>query len=186
MGRPKLLLPLGSQTVIGRMLAVLRRPEIAATIVVVRPDDELLRAAVVAGGAIPVQPEVAPAEMRHSVEFALRYLQSQFQPGPDDGWILAPADHPLLDAAALDQLIAAWRNAPGRIFIPVHCGKRGHPAILPFRLAVEVFNLPADVGLNRLMKSYACEIEQINVNSPGVVSDLDTPDDYERLLEFGQ
>src|SRR5260370_12639805 len=52
MGRPKLLLPLGSDTVIGRMLALLRRPEIAATIVVVRPDDELLRAAVLAGGAV--------------------------------------------------------------------------------------------------------------------------------------
>jgi molybdenum cofactor cytidylyltransferase len=186
MGRPKLLLPLGASTVIGRMLALLRRPEIAATIVVVRPDDEPLRAAALSGGAIPVQPEVAPAEMRHSVEHALRYLQGRYQPGLDDGWLLAPADHPLLDAAVLDQLIAAWRDAPGRIFLPVYCGKRGHPTIFPFRLADKVFDLPPEAGLNRLMKSYAGEIEQINVNSPGVVSDLDTPDDYERLLKSGQ
>jgi molybdenum cofactor cytidylyltransferase len=186
MGRPKLLLPLGSSTVIGRMLALLQRPEIAATIVVVRPDDEPLRAAVVTGGATPLQPEVAPMEMRHSVEYALRYLQGRYQPGLDDGWLLAPADHPMLDAAVLDQLIAAWRGSPGRIFIPVYRGKRGHPTIFPFRLAAEVFHLPADAGLNRLIKSYAGEIEQINVNSPGVVSDLDTPDDYERLLKSGQ
>jgi molybdenum cofactor cytidylyltransferase len=168
------------------MLALLRRPEIAATIVVVRPDDEPLRAAVVTGGAIPLQPEVAPAEMRHSIEYALRYLQNQFQPGPDDGWLRAPADHPLLDAAVLDRLIAAWRDGPGRIFIPVYCGRRGHPTILPFRLAAEVFDLPPDSGLNWLLKTHAGQIEQINVNSPGVVSDLDTPDDYERLLKSGQ
>jgi molybdenum cofactor cytidylyltransferase len=186
MGRPKLLLPLGYDTVIGRMLALLRRPEIAATIVVVRPDDEPMRAAALAGGAIPLQPEVAPAEMRHSVEYALRSLETQFQPGLDDGWLLAPADHPLLDAAVLDRLIAAWRDSPGQILIPVYRGKRGHPTIFPFRLAAEVFNLPPDAGLNRLLKTHAGEIEHINVNSSGVVSDLDTPDDYERLLKFGQ
>jgi molybdenum cofactor cytidylyltransferase len=86
----------------------------------------------------------------------------------------------------LDQLIAAWRDSPDRILIPVHCGKRGHPTIFPFRLAAGVFELPPDAGLNRLLKTHAGEIEQIDVNAPGVVSDLDTPDDYARLLEFGQ
>jgi len=186
MGRPKLLLPLGSSTVIGRMLTLLKRPEIAATIVVVRSDDEPLRAAVDAGGAIPLQPEVAPAEMRHSVEHALRYLQCQFQPGADDGWLLAPADHPLVEAAVMDRLIASWRDSRDRILIPVHCGKRGHPTVFPFRLAAEVFDLPPDAGLNRLLTTHTGEIEQIDVDSPGVVSDLDTPDDYERLLESGQ
>jgi molybdenum cofactor cytidylyltransferase len=186
MGRPKLLLLLGSDTVIGRMLALVRRPEIGATIVVVRPDDEPLRAAVADGGAIALQPDVAPEEMRHSVEYALRYIQSQFQPGPDDGWLLAPADHPLLDAAVLNQLIAAWRESRAGIVIPTYRGKRGHPTIFPFRLATEVFDLPADAGLNRLVKAHADEIDQIDVNSPGVVSDLDTPDDYERLLKSGQ
>ena len=74
MGRPKLLLPLGAGTVIARMLAVLRVPTITATIVVVRPNDEPLRAAVAEAGAIPLQPDVPPDEMRQSVEHALRYV----------------------------------------------------------------------------------------------------------------
>jgi molybdenum cofactor cytidylyltransferase len=183
MGRPKLLLPLGSGTVIGRMLALLQRPDIHATIVVVRPDDEPLHAAVVARGAIPLQPAVAPAEMRHSVEYALQYLQRELQARPDDGWLLAPADHPWLEAAVLNQLIAAWHDSHDRILIPVYGKKRGHPAVLPFRLAAEVFDLPADAGLNQLLKSHAGEIRQIEVNSPGVISDLDTPEDYQRLLK---
>jgi molybdenum cofactor cytidylyltransferase len=168
------------------MLTLLRRPEIAATIVVVRPDDEPLRAAVADGGAIPLQPEVAPAEMRHSVEHALRHLQSRLHAAPQDGWLLAPADHPLLDSAGLDRLIGAWRDSGERILVPVHAGKRGHPTIFPFRLADEVFDLPADAGLNRLLKSHAGEIEQIEMDGSGILSDLDTPDDYERLLKSGQ
>jgi molybdenum cofactor cytidylyltransferase len=181
MGRPKLLLPLGDGTVISRMLALLARPDIEATVVVVRADDEPLRAAVTACGAIALQPEIAPAEMRHSVELALSCIELRFHPTFDAGWLLAPADHPLLDSAVIDCIVAAWRAAPDRILVPVFRGKRGHPTVFPFRLAGEVFGLPPDAGLNSLLKRHAAEIEELIINSPAVIADLDTPEDYARL-----
>ena len=183
MGRPKLLLPLGEGTVISRMLSVFRRPEIAATIVVIRADDEALRVAVAECGAIPLQPDVPPPEMRQSVEEALQYLERQFHPRPDEGWLLAPADHPLLDLAVIDRLILAWRKSPGNILVPACRGQRGHPTLFPFRLVPDVFPLPPDQGLNGLLRLRADEIEQIDVDSPAVISDLDTPEDYARLRE---
>jgi molybdenum cofactor cytidylyltransferase len=182
MGQPKLLLSVGGTSVIARMLSALKRPEIAATVVVVRPDDEPLRAAVAECGAVALQPAVPPTEMRQSVEHALRYLERQFQPGPDEGWLLAPADHPLLDELVIDRLISAWRASPEKIVVPVHRGKRGHPTLFPFRLAPDVFVLPADQGLNRLLQLHAADVEQIEVDSPGMLADLDTPEDYARLL----
>lgn len=181
MGRPKLLLPLGSSTVIARMLAVLNGPAITATIVVVRPDDEPLRAAVANAGAIPLQPHVAPQEMRQSVEYALRYIFDNFQPRPDEGWLLVPADHPLLEPAAIEQLVKAWHASSDKILVPVHRGRRGHPTLFPFRLAADVFQLPADQGLNRLVHKHASEVRQIEIDCPSVLADLDTPEDYERL-----
>ena len=187
MGRPKLLLPLGASTVIARMLAVLARPEIEATFVVLRPDDEPLRAAVAACGAIPLQPAVSPPEMRDSVEYALRHIENQFKPGLADGWILAPADHPLLDPAVIDRLLAAWQTSSGKILVPVHEGRRGHPTIFPFGLVPDVYALPPDQGLNSLLARHAALIEPIAVDSPGVIADLDTPEDYSRLLsEFNE
>lgn len=183
MGRPKLLLPLGEGTVISRMLAALARSDIEATVVVVRPDDEPLRAAVTACGAVALQPEIAPEEMRQSVEHALSCIEGRFHPGPDAGWLLAPADHPLLDSPVIDQIIAAWRAAPDRILVPVFRGKRGHPTIFPFRLAGEVYALPPDAGLNSLLKRHAAEIEELDVDSSTVVADLDTPEDYARLCQ---
>src|SRR5205814_1010667 len=140
---------------------VLRRSEIVATIVIIRPDDEPLRAAVEAAGATPLQPDVPPAEMRQSVEHGLRYVERQFRAGPSDGWVLAPADHPLLEPAVMDRIIAAWRGPPGKILVPTYRGKRGHPTIFPFRLASEVFSLPLDQGLNSLLKQHASEIDEI-------------------------
>jgi molybdenum cofactor cytidylyltransferase len=183
MGRPKLLLPLGTGTIISRMLTVLRRPEISETLVVIRPDDEPLRAAVSACGATVLQPAFPPPEMRQSVEFALREIERRYAPQENDAWLLVPADHPLLDAAVLDELLVAWRASPGKIVVPVHQGRRGHPTVFPYSLAAEVFELPADQGLNRLLQIHAADIVQIEVASPGVVIDLDTPEDYARLQD---
>lgn len=181
MGQPKLLLPLAEGTVISRLLAVLRRPEIVETLVVIRPGDEPLRSAVVQAGATPLVPKEPPPEMRTSVEHALHYLLERCSPSPEDGWLLSPADHPLLDAAVLDQLVACWRNSPDKIVIPTHRGRRGHPVIFPFRLADEVFALPADEGLNALVRRHTEQVTELAVNSPAILLDLDTPEDYERL-----
>jgi molybdenum cofactor cytidylyltransferase len=181
MGRPKLLLPLGSNTVIGRMLAALSEPVIAATIVVVRRDDEPLRAAIADSGAIPLQPAVAPEEMRQSVEHALRYIEEEFHPRPEEGWLLAPADHPLLEPAVIERLASEWRAAQGNIVVPAYRGRRGHPTLFPFSLAAEVFRLPADQGLNRLVQMHAALVREVELDSPSVLADLDTPEDYERL-----
>jgi molybdenum cofactor cytidylyltransferase len=187
MGRPKLLLPLGSSTVIARMLAILARPEISATVVVVRPDDEPLRAAVAECGAIPLQPEEPPPEMRQSVAHALRFIGQQFRPHPNDAWFLAPADHPLLDVGVIDRMISAWRTSAGKILVPTYRGKRGHPTLFPFRLTPEIFRLPPDQGLNRLLRLHSTEIVQLEIDSPSVVTDLDTPEDYARLrTELGK
>jgi len=181
MGRPKLLLPLGTGTVISRMLALLKRPEIAATVVVVRLDDEPLRRAVVDCGATVLQPDRSPPEMRDSVEFALRQIESDFHPAPADGWILIPADHPLLDSAVLDRLIASWQAEGDRILVPTHSGRRGHPTIFPFRVVHDVYNLLPDQGLNSLLRNNAVGIREVEVDSPAILTDLDTPEDYARL-----
>jgi molybdenum cofactor cytidylyltransferase len=187
MGRPKLLLPAGSSTVIARMLTILARPEISATVVVVRPDDEPLRAAVAACGAIPLQPDDAPPEMRQSVEHALRFLVEQYQPKSDDAWFLVPADHPLLDTEVIDRMISAWRASTRKILVPTYHGKRGHPTLFRFDLTSEILRLPADQGLNMLLKRQAAEIEQLEIDLPAVVADLDTPEDYARLrVELGE
>ena len=183
MGRPKLLLPLGQGTVISRMLSILARPEIAATMVVVRKDDVAVQRAAAASGATVLQPDIPPPEMRQSVEHALRHIEQHLSPQPDDGWLLVPADHPLLEPRVIEQLIAAWHANPGKILIPVHAGRRGHPTLFPFSLVQEVFALPSDQGLNRLVAAHAALIHEIEVDSPSVIADLDTPEDYERLRQ---
>ena len=181
MGQPKLLLPLGGATVIARLLAALDHPAIAVRIVVVRPDDEPLRAEVQRSGGIALQPAEPPPDMRTSIEHALASIQDRFTPRPDDGWLLVPADHPVLDRGLVERVIAAWQAHRPEILVPTCGGRRGHPTVFRWNLAAAVPRLPADCGLNQLVRDGGQEVLEVELGDPALLTDLDTPADYGSL-----
>ena len=184
MGQPKLLLRIGEATIIERMLSAFQVPAIAATVVVVRQDDEPLRIAVRSAGGTVIQPPHPPPDMRTSVEFALAHIREHLHPNPDDVWCLVPADHPLLDSAVVPALISGWNSRQPRILVPTHAGRRGHPTLFRWELADEVPHLPPNVGLNHLVKLHSADVSELPVDSPGILLDLDTQEDYAALLNL--
>lgn len=182
MGRPKLLLPLGETTVIDQVVRTLRRTDVQQVIVVVRPDDEPLKQAALRAGAKVVQPATPPADMRESVQLALDYLTAEKEPDAYDGWLLIPADHPLLKADVVERMLERWREQDDRILVPTSRGRRGHPTLFRWALAEEVPAIPSDQGLNRLVRNHADEVRELPVETDSILLDLDTPRDYKRLL----
>ena len=183
MGRPKLLLPLGEQTVIRRLLDVLDRADVDERLVVLRRDDESLRTEVEAAGAKVVAPKLPPPDMRASVEHALAEIRDSHQPNPNDGWLLIPADHPLLSSNVLEQLIVAWNQSEADVLVPTFEGRRGHPTFFRWRLADEITAIPPDRGLSELLNRHSTQVQEVAVEDRSVVVDLDTPEDYEALCQ---
>jgi len=181
MGRPKLLLPLGDSTVIARLVRALIDGGVDEVLVVVRPSDERLRHAAEEAGAYVVRPDVDPADMRQSVQFALDDLSRRESPDDRDGWMLIPADHPLLEPEIVRDLLTAWRRSDAPILIPTHAGRRGHPTLFRWSLASEVPGIAPHQGLNRLVKTHADDVIEYPVDSDHILMDMDTLEDYERL-----
>ena len=181
MGRPKLLLPLGNSTVIARLVLALRDGGVEDVIVVVRPDDTALAEAAEAAGACVVRPGADPADMRQSVQYALDFLAQERQPTHNDGWMLIPADHPLVDANTVSMLLHQWRASSAPILVPTHDGRRGHPTLFRWGLAEEVPHISPHQGLNRLVHVHESEVEEFPVATDHILLDLDTLEDYERL-----
>lgn len=181
MGQPKLLLPLGGTTVIERVLAVLDHPAIAARCVVVRAGDAPLTEAVRRAGGLVLHPPVDPPDMRASVRFALETIQRDFSPREDEGWLLVPADHPVLDRILIETLIAAWERDRPLILVPRVGNRHGHPTLFRWSLAQDVARIPADRGLNWLLSQHANDVSELPIEGDAALTDLDTPDDYERL-----
>jgi len=186
MGTPKLLLDVGGQTVLARLLAGLENAGVCSRWVVVHPDDAEIRAEVERHGGSALVPDAPPPDMRASTSYGLAVLKRRFQDRgevqpPDAPWLLVPADHPVLLAEIVTALLEAARVNPGRILIPTYRGRPGHPTVFAWRHALEVDQIPPDKGFNWIVQRHAAEVIHVPVENEGVVLDLDTPEDYERV-----
>ena len=120
--------------------------------------------------------------MRASVACALAELARCYQPGVEDGWLLAPADMPQLTAAAIRGLLAALDAGRHEILVPVWQGRRGHPVYFPWLLADAVARLPAGEGIDALVRRGPAR--QVPAADATVLADLDTPEAYEAFLRW--
>lgn len=92
------------------------------------------------------------------------------------------ADMPDIDPATIAALVAAWEPlGPGAIVAPVFDGRRGHPVVFGSRHIAALRGLEGDRGARTLLKERAGDLALITVEDPGVLIDLDTPDDLKAL-----
>jgi molybdenum cofactor cytidylyltransferase len=85
-------------------------------------------------------------------------------------------DMPLVPAALLDQLIAAWDPDEGRTLVrPVHDGAAGNPVLWDRRYFNDIAALSGDQGARALLRDHADQITEIETASDAVLRDFDTP-----------
>ncbi len=183
MGRPKLLLPARTSTIIERVLAAWTASRVTRTIVVVRRDDAELAARCRMFDVDVVMPPSPPADMKASIVCALDYIASRHSPVGPDAWLVAPADMPHLSTLAIDRVLNAFDPARPTPIIPVFRGQRGHPVLLPWHMARLVKTSAPGEGLNALMAR--APSREIECQSAGILVDLDTPAEYQAFTGTG-
>jgi molybdenum cofactor cytidylyltransferase len=183
MGRPKLGLPLGGRTVLEWVISAFRGAGVEHILVVLGPHvADLAALAQEAGAQVHLLPDET-ADMRATVEAGLGWLEENLHPRAGDAWLLAPGDHPTLGLAVIGQLIAAWTTRPSSsLIIPTYQGKRGHPALVDWKHVAGIRGLAPGLGLNTYFREQSWETLELPVACPGIVTDLDTPEEYQRLL----
>jgi len=178
MGSPKLLLPWRGRPLIESVLANWRASQASAIALIVHPaDDELARLGRAAGVEVVI-PDVPPPDMKASILAGLEFIETHYAPVDEDVWLVAPADMPLLSTEAINAVLG-FAEPGGRIVIPQYQGRRGHPVRFPWKLSSEVRTLRENEGLNALVARQ--KVLAIDVTFPGILADVDTPEDYRRL-----
>jgi molybdenum cofactor cytidylyltransferase len=181
MGRPKLALPLGGDSVLGRVVTALRSGGAERVLVVLAPHVADLAETARKTGADVRPLDAATPDMRATVEAGLDWVERYIVP-PPEAWFLAPADQPTLSAVVVRGLIEARRREPAySVFVPTFGGRRGHPTLIDWKHVAGMRAHPIGEGLNAYLRRCAAETLAVPVEDAGVLADLDTPEDYERL-----
>jgi molybdenum cofactor cytidylyltransferase len=173
MGNCKQLLPLGDSTVIARCINALVTGGVGEIIVVVSGEGHMVAEAVRCCPARVVVNSESEGDMSSSVRAGRDALTTEAS-----GVVVSLCDYPLVSAGTMTSLIAEHEASPGSIIIPCHQERRGHPLLFPRAILSE---LTDDLILRDLVRRNPDRIHCLDVDDPGVLIDMDTPEDYHRI-----
>ncbi|MEP6768421.1 MAG: nucleotidyltransferase family protein [Acidobacteriota bacterium] len=175
MGGEKVLLPFAGSTSLETILRALAAEGVCEVAVVLRPDlEEAAARARDAGARVLLNPD-PDGDMAESIRIGLTGVSPSAE-----AIFIWPADHPAVDRATIAALSAACGEAD--IWIPTWRKRRGHPALLGRSHVPAVFALPPGEGLRELWRARAGSVRELAVPDPGVVANIDTPEEYEAAL----
>jgi molybdenum cofactor cytidylyltransferase len=89
-------------------------------------------------------------------------------------------DHPLVSTETIKAVIDSFRAAPLPIVIASYQGKRGHPVLFSSQIYGEILAAPLDQGAKVVVRKDPARVREISLNDPGILADIDTPEDYKR------
>lgn len=176
MGRPKMVLPWGETTVIGQVVQVLDQAGV----------DEIVA---VTGGARQ-QVEAALTGLPVRVSFNLRFSEDDMilslknglsELGPEfEAALVALGDQPQVQPHVVRAILDAFERTAAPLIIPSYQRRRGHPWLLARSLWPSIFELEPGKTMRDVINQYSEQIQYLDVNTPSVLRDLDTPEDYQR------
>jgi molybdenum cofactor cytidylyltransferase len=176
MGYPKPLLKLGARTFI-EVLAAAMLQSVARLIVVVGANAGAVR------DAIPVDPRIAVVENPDYLRGQLSSIKAALPHGGRDaaGALIHLADHPMVSAETFAAVIDGYRSLGKPITIARYRGRRGHPVIFARELFAELAGASEDQGARVVVAADPARVAYVDVDDLGVLIDLDTPEDLERV-----
>jgi molybdenum cofactor cytidylyltransferase len=97
------------------------------------------------------------------------------------GILIGIVDNPFINSTVIDELIENFSG--GEIVIPDYHGKGGHPVIIPVSLREEILNAnPEKTSLKDVFSCHSDMIKRIKFEDQTITFDMDTVEDYNRLL----
>ncbi len=178
MGRSKLLLPFKGKRVIDIVLDNLLNSKTERVVIVARENDNDLLERIPDDDRISVTFNNAEnADMFSSVVCGTRFFKDD-----TSSLMFFLGEHPLIDYKTINTIIDAFENNDNRIALPVYEKIKGHPVIIDNSLKNEIFSSQTHC-LKDIMRKYEGEILEVEVECRGIAIDLDTEEDYKKLLE---
>lgn len=176
MGQPKLVLPWGDSTVIGRVIHVLEQAYLDEIIVVTGGTRALIENVLDSNRIRTIyNPAYGEGDMLSSVQVGLKSLESETEAA-----LITLGDQPFIQLDVVRLILSAYRSDGDHIVVPSYHMMRGHPWLVAKTLWNDIMNLNCGETLRDFINSNRKIIKYIDVNTDSVLLDLDTMEDYNK------
>lgn len=174
MGQPKMLLPWGNQTVIEHVVITFLSADIEDILVVTGAEHQRVEMAI-EGYPVGIvhNNDYAAGEMLSSIQCGLRALSADVQAA-----LISLGDQPQVQEETIRSIADADQNGGAGLIVPSFQMKRGHPWLVARPLWQEILALKPPETPRDFLNIHRREILYLNVDTPTILADLDTPEDY--------
>jgi molybdenum cofactor cytidylyltransferase len=168
MGQPKMLMPWGTTTVLGKVIQTIQTAGVDDIFLVTNSTI----APQITGYKLPVTLNDG-GEMLESIQLGL-----QAQKPSVEATLICLGDQPQVEEGSVRNVCNIFLENKSNIVVPSHQMRRGHPWLVTRKLWNEVLQLRAPESMRDFLNAHEEEIFYVEDKSPGILQDLDTPADY--------
>lgn len=176
MGENKLLLSLGSDTVVEKVILAAKASSLSRIILVCR--DEKLMEIGKNLGVTPIMNKNAILGQAESVKLGVAASEA-------DGYLFLAADQPYITPGFLDLLIERHLITGRGIIAPVLRNKIKMPILFSGRYKGDLLKVQGEHGGFEIIEENPEDIEFVQVENEKLVADVDTLDDYRWITANG-
>jgi molybdenum cofactor cytidylyltransferase len=180
LGRPKALLRARADTFLATILGALEAGGVSDAVVVAREGDAPLDAEVARFGPF-ARVVVNPRADEGQLSSLIAGINAVDHPAVR-GALVALVDAPLVSPATIRALLDRAASSRAAVIRVTHQGRHGHPVVFMRAAFDAVRHANPDVGAKDALHRLADRTEDVAVDDPGVLEDVDTADDYRRLF----
>jgi molybdenum cofactor cytidylyltransferase len=181
MGRPKANLPLeGSDTFLSRIVRTFSVAGVEDMVVVLGHDADAI-ARVFGSSGVAVRLVTNPDYETGQLSSLLKGLDAVDRPGVTAA-LVTLVDVPLVNASTVGAVIDRFLQTRAPIVRPIRGHQHGHPVLIDRSLFDEIRRADPTAGAKAVVRAHASARGDVEVDDDGAFLDIDTADEYERLV----
>jgi molybdenum cofactor cytidylyltransferase len=129
-----------------------------------------------------------PVRVIYNAEFAAGLSTSvragiEALPARTGAVVFLLSDQPGAAPGIVTALAQRHRETLARIIVPTYLGRRGNPVLLDAALFPELVKIVGDMGGRALIDRHPGSLLTVPVEDPGILEDIDTPEDHDLLRQ---
>jgi molybdenum cofactor cytidylyltransferase len=171
-----MLLPWGKSTVLEKVIGTFLNAGIEDVLVITGGAQEQVQGII----------SQYPVRTIHNANFALGEMLSSIQcglgamPTGAQATLIGLGDQPQVQERTVSLIREQYRVSQSSLIVPSFQMRRGHPWLVARPLWSEILALNPPESTRDFLTGHSHEIHYVNVDTQSILTDLDTPEDYEK------
>jgi molybdenum cofactor cytidylyltransferase len=181
MGENKLLLPWQGKTVIHWVVEQVISSGVNNILLITGKDREKVENETYFNEVTHIfNPDYSDGEMLHSLQCGIRAL-----PEDSESVLVILGDQPQLEINSINKILEYHDMHPqATLIVPSYQMRKGHPWLVGRSLWKSILDLKPPQNLKTFLNQHKHEINYVVVDSPTILNDLDTPEEYQNALKM--